>query len=191
MVTKERKIKSITQWARTFFAYLEYLQKASFLKHLPHILTYAREIMVMAEEGTCWQYYDELFRKETASMTEPYEWSLFREDLYHRANRQFRRAKNRYAQANATATSSYQQSSSFVPRGCTVTHTTIGVNSATTVLDSRLCPRDQTVGRNLPQSDPRVNTPVRSEVLDQLLEGYDVVVDWVGVLRSVSTLAAI
>ena len=87
--TKNKKaIRNIKEWDRAFATYMSvYLQKPDNLRHWAHLITYSNEIKSMADDGLNFLDYDETFRKERAGMSTPWDWNVFRQDLFNRIHR--------------------------------------------------------------------------------------------------------
>ena len=130
IVKYDRKISSISQWSQAFDVFVAvYIQHPQLVKHLPELLTYGREVKRLADKGLNFLLYDELFRRERASMLQPYSWASFRQDLYHEAviadsgiNRNDKQSRQNQpssaaGQSNSTQSNSSKKKSVYVPRG--------------------------------------------------------------------------
>ncbi len=124
IVQFDRKITTIGQWSQAFDVFVSvYIQKASFVSHLPELLTYGREIKKMAERNMNFLMYDDLFRRDRARLQNPYSWAAFREDLYHEATFNKDSSSSKASAVKVTASSApsstpnSQKKSVYIPRG--------------------------------------------------------------------------
>ena len=87
--TKNKKaIRNIKEWDKAFATYMSvYLQKPDNIRHWAHLITYSNEIKSMADDGLNFLDYDETFREERAGMHTPWDWNVFRQDLFNRIHR--------------------------------------------------------------------------------------------------------
>ncbi len=87
-VKQKKLVKNIREWDKAFSIYMSiYLQEPSNIQHLPHLISYGNEIKALAEDGLNFIEYDETFRKERAGMRNPWDWNVFRQDLFNRIHR--------------------------------------------------------------------------------------------------------
>ena len=81
----KKSIKSIHQWNKAFEIYATiWLKKPGNEKYFQDLMTYARNVRDMAEDGLNWRLYDERFRFERLSFETIPKWGCIRQDIYNR-----------------------------------------------------------------------------------------------------------
>ena len=84
----KKSIKTIKEWDRAFATYMSvYMQKPRNVRHWAHLIMYSNEIKSMADDSLNFLEYDDTFRKERAGMSCPWDWNVFRQDLFNRIHR--------------------------------------------------------------------------------------------------------
>ena len=81
----KRSLKDINMWHKPFEVFVTiYMRKPENAEMFPQLMTYARNIWVMSEDGLNWHLYDERFRFKRAQFVEKPRWGAIRQDIYNR-----------------------------------------------------------------------------------------------------------